>query len=137
MANKVTEKEKLKEKVVESYAKTDKSYAEIAKEYGISNTTVMNWVKQSGVSKGNYKIYTEEEKREAVRAQMSGATMKEIKEKYGVSYSSLYKWTCDLYWDVQKEMEETEKKGVAKEVNKLNAKNHKFVHIGSNAGYWK
>ena len=37
MASKVTEKEKLKEKVVESYAKTDKSYAEIAKEYGISN----------------------------------------------------------------------------------------------------
>ena len=77
------------------------------------------------------KVYTKEERKEVVKYRLFGATLREVKEKYGVLDGTLTRWENELYSEIFKEMEK-EKRKRPKDEESL-----KFIHTGSGSGYWK
>lgn len=77
------------------------------------------------------KVYTKEERKEIVKYRLLGATLREVKEKYGASDGTLTRWESELYPEIFKEMEKERRERPQDE------EGLKFVRTGSRSGYWK
>lgn len=92
-----------------------------------------------------YMNYTEEfrkevvkywrKSKEIVKYHLSGATMKEVKEKYGIRDQTLEIWENSLLEEVMEEMKE--EKEQEKTENQPEQKTLKWVRAGAGSGYWR
>lgn len=123
-----------REEVVKYWKESKQSYAAVGRKYGISGKAVSNWV--NGRKSSRRKVLrSREEKKEIVKYHLSGATMKEVKEKYGIQEQTLEIWESSLLEEVMEEMkEEKRQEGIE---NQPDQKKLKWVRAGAGSGYWK
>lgn len=84
-----------REKVVKEYMESGESAKTIARKYGISDMSVLNWMKKIPET-ADRKGFTKEEKEEAVLYRMEGKTLRETAKKYGVSETAIRIWEKEL-----------------------------------------
>lgn len=122
-----------REKVVKEYLESGESAKTIARKYGISDMSVLNWVKKMPET-ADAKGVTREEKKEVVLYRMQGNTLQETADKYGVSTTSVRSWEKELGVNQNSRI----KSIMQKENHVILTGKRKTVWIrtGAGAGYW-
>lgn len=123
-----------REEVLKYWRESKQSYEAVGRKYGISGKAVSNWVNGSK-SRRSKTLRSREEKKEIVKYHLSGATMKEVKEKYGIREQTLEIWENSLLEEVMEEMKE--EKEQEKTENQPEQKTLKWVRAGAGSGYWR
>lgn len=123
-----------REEVVKYWRESKQSYEAVGRKYGISGKAVSNWV-NGRKPRRSKTLRSREEKKEIVKYHLSGATMKEVKEKYGIREQTLEIWESSLLEEVMEELKE--EKEQEKTENQPEQKTLKWVRAGAGSGYWK
>lgn len=122
-----------REKVVKEYMESGESAKTIARKYGISDMSVLNWMKKIPET-ADRKGFTKEEKEEAVLYRMQGNTLQETADKYGISEVSIRNWEKEFGVSQngrRKPMLKKEKHTVFRERKRV-----VWVRCGGGAGYY-
>lgn len=122
-----------REKVVKEYMESGESAKTIARKYGISEMSVLNWMKKIPET-ADRKGFTKEEKEEAVLYRMQGNTLQETANKYDVSEVSIRNWEKEFGVNQnsrRKPMMKKEKHTVLR-----GRKRVVWIRCGAGAGYY-
>lgn len=125
----------LREAAVKEYLESDQGAKAIGRKYGVSDMSILSWVKK--MPKKENKKLPDEEKREIVAYRLDGHTLRETAQKYQVTEASIRDW--EKKFGVKSQGKIRSNVFSLKQEKKAKKRVLRWIQAGSSSGYydWK